>query len=70
MTCWLLSADYQERDVRNLEKLRGLPEKELVKIGIPYMDEMAEKLRSKSCGAASRAHGFAGSVMGKKFDFR
>ena len=42
----LLSADYQERDVRNLEKLRGLPEKELVKIGIPYMDEMAEKLRT------------------------
>lgn len=42
----LLSADYQERDVRNLEKLRGLPEKELVKIGIPYMDEMAERLRT------------------------
>ena len=40
----LLSGDYQERDVRNLEKLRGLPSKELVQIGIPYMDEMARRL--------------------------
>lgn len=41
----LLSGEYQARDVRNLEKLRGLPEKELVLIGIPYMDEMAERLK-------------------------
>lgn len=40
----LLSGDYQEQDIRNLEKLRGLPEKELVKIGIPYMDKMAQRL--------------------------
>lgn len=40
----LLSGDFQERDVRNLEKLRSLPEKELVKVGIPYMDEMAKRL--------------------------
>lgn len=41
----LLSGDYQIQDVRNLEKLRGLPEKELLKVGIPYMDEMAERLK-------------------------
>lgn len=40
----LLSGEYQVRDIRNLEKLRGLPKKELVKIGIPYMDEMAARL--------------------------
>lgn len=40
----LLSGDYQINDVRTLEKLRGLPEKELVKVGIPYMDEMAIRL--------------------------
>ena len=40
----LLSGEYQARDIRNLEKLRGLPEKELVQIGIPYMDEMAARL--------------------------
>lgn len=40
----LLSGDYQASDIRNLEKLRGLPEKELVQIGIPYMDEMAARL--------------------------
>ena len=40
----LLSGDYQEKDIRALEKLRGLPEKELVKVGIPYMDKMAARL--------------------------
>ena len=42
----LLSGEYQVNDVRSLEKLRGLPAKELVKIGIPYMDEMAERLKN------------------------
>ena len=40
----LLSGQYQADDIRNLEKLRSLPQKELVKIGIPYMDEMAARL--------------------------
>lgn len=40
----LLSGEYQAHDIRNLEKLRKLPEKELVQIGIPYMDEMAARL--------------------------
>ena len=40
----MLSGEYQVRNVRYLEKIRGLPEKELVKIGIPYMDEMAARL--------------------------
>ena len=40
----LLSGEYQAKDIRNLENLRGLPEKELVKIGIPYMDKMAQRL--------------------------
>ena len=40
----LLSGQYQADDVRALEKLRGLPEKELHMIGIPYMDEMAARL--------------------------
>ncbi|HHW45398.1 MAG TPA: CDP-glycerol--glycerophosphate glycerophosphotransferase [Clostridiales bacterium] len=40
----LLSGDYQMDDVRALEQLRNLPAKELVKIGIPYMDEMKKRL--------------------------
>ena len=36
----LLSGEYQVEQVRKLEKLRGLPEKELKLVGIPYMDEM------------------------------
>lgn len=42
----LLSGEYQVQDVRALEKLRNLPEKELVKVGIPYMDEMILRLKS------------------------
>ena len=42
----LLSGEYQVQDVRYLEKIRHLPEKELVKIGVPYMDEMANRLKS------------------------
>lgn len=41
----LLSGEYQAQDVRNLEKLRNLPAKELVKIGIPYMDVMRERFQ-------------------------
>jgi hypothetical protein len=38
-----LSGDYHISDIRKLEALRGLPAKELVKVGIPYMDEMAAR---------------------------
>lgn len=40
----MLSGEYQVQEVRDLEKLRGLPEKDLIKIGIPYMDEMSKRL--------------------------
>lgn len=40
----LLSGEYQKKDIRELENLRGLPAKELIKIGIPYMDEMVKRL--------------------------
>lgn len=39
----LLSGEYQVQDVRDLEKLRNLPAKDLYKVGIPYMDVMAER---------------------------
>ena len=42
----LLSGDYQAQDIRDLEALRQLPAKELVKVGIPYMDEMAARLQA------------------------
>lgn len=40
----LLSGEYQKRDIRKLEELRNLNEKELHFVGIPYMDEMARRL--------------------------
>ncbi|SHE94616.1 CDP-glycerol glycerophosphotransferase family protein [Schwartzia succinivorans] len=42
----LLSGDFQVQQIRELEKLRELPPKELVKVGIPYMDEMKKRLIS------------------------
>ena len=43
----LLSGKYQAEDIRDLEKLRDESEKELVLIGIPYMDEMVKRLESE-----------------------
>ena len=40
----LVSGDHHIETVRALEKLRSLPEKEMLKVGVPYMDEMAKKL--------------------------
>ena len=40
----LLSGAYQAEQVRQLEKQRGLPAKELVLTGLPYMDEMKKRL--------------------------
>ena len=43
----LLSGDYQMQQIRALEQQRGLPSKELVKVGIPYMDKMAQRLKAE-----------------------
>ena len=40
----LLSGKYQADDIRELERMRNLPAKELEIVGIPYMDEMAARL--------------------------
>jgi hypothetical protein len=41
----LLSGDYQAKDIRTLEKLRTLPEKELITVGCPYLDVYAERIK-------------------------
>lgn len=42
----LLSGEFQFDDIRKLEHLRGLPEKELYMTGLPYVDEMAARLKA------------------------
>lgn len=42
----LLSGKFQEDDVRKLEDLRNLPEKEIELVGLPYMDEMVSRLKA------------------------
>lgn len=46
----MLSGEYQAESIRKLEKQRELPAKELIQIGVPYMDEMAKRL--EKAGAA------------------
>ncbi len=43
----LLSAKYQLNDCRELEKVYGLPEKECVIVGIPYLDEKLKRLKKE-----------------------
>ena len=47
----LLSGKFQESDVRELEKLRNLPEKEIYMVGLPYMDEMVKRLKESGPAA-------------------
>jgi hypothetical protein len=41
----LLTGDYQATDIRTLEKLRGLPEKQLITVGCTYLDVYAGAIR-------------------------
>ena len=43
----LLSGEYQIQQVRELERLRNLPQKETALVGIPYMDEMKKRLETE-----------------------
>lgn len=43
----MIAGDHQERDIREIEALRELPQKELVTVGIPFMDEMAARLAAE-----------------------
>ncbi|MBQ3428595.1 MAG: CDP-glycerol glycerophosphotransferase family protein [Mogibacterium sp.] len=40
----LTSGDYHEEQIRALEKVRKLPEKEIVKVGLPFLDTMKDRV--------------------------
>ncbi len=42
----LLSGDYQVKQIRQMEAKRELPQKDLLLVGIPYMDDMAARLEA------------------------
>ena len=44
----LLSGDYQKADIRTLETMRNIPQKELVTVGCPYLDALQEKFANIS----------------------
>ena len=54
----LLSGEYQEKQIRQLEEKRGLKTKEIELVGIPYMDEMKKKLE-----ASGEAEGHERTVL-------
>ncbi len=43
----LMTGAFQEKTIRKLEELRGIPNKELELVGLPYVDEMAKKIAKK-----------------------
>ena len=43
----LLSGEFQVKAIRKLESLRGLAEKTLVPAGLPYLDEMATRVKPR-----------------------
>lgn len=46
----LLNGEFQKKDIRQLEKLRGLPSKELVVVGSPCMDYLKHKIEVLNVG--------------------
>ena len=48
----LLSGEYQIEQVRELERLRNLPAKDLELVGVPYMDTMKKRLEEENGKAA------------------
>ena len=49
----LLSGDFQIKQVRDLEALRSLPEKEAKLVGIPHMDALRKRLLETGSGSAN-----------------
>lgn len=71
----LLTGDYQGQDVRALEKLRALPQKELVTVGCTFLDSMRSRLAAsprphneKTCVLVAPSWGKSGilSIYGRK----
>lgn len=44
----LTNGDFQEDQVKGLEAIRKMPAKELVRIGVPYLDEMQKRLEGRA----------------------
>lgn len=50
----LLAGDFIEENLRKLEKMRNLPERELVKCGLPYLDHMKEEVSKRTFPKSDR----------------
>ena len=44
--CVILAGEFQAKSIREIEKKRSLPQKELVVLGLPYLDDLDEKVKA------------------------
>ena len=59
----LLAGPFQGKTVRETEKERRLPEKELRVVGMPYMDEMLKRAQADQAGAADTVQSTSGEQI-------
>lgn len=52
----LLTGEYQEKEIRTLEKLRNIPSKELYVVGSTYMDELDKKAKNEGKAQKTADH--------------
>ena len=62
----ILVGDFQEKSIRNLEKLRNLNQKKLVSLGLLYLDDLYQNLPPSKCLPEDRSTILIGSSWGKK----
>jgi hypothetical protein len=62
----LLSGEYQKRDIRTLESLRGTKKKDLYVVGSPYMDELFKRAAELKPGASGGPTVLAAPSWGKE----
>ncbi len=52
----MLSGRYQKDQIRKLERLRNLPEKDIEIVGIPYMDRIADRVALSNAEGSAPSH--------------
>ena len=52
----LTSGDYHEDQIRALEKIRGIPEKEIEKVGLTFLDSMKKRQEEKALNPKDSEH--------------
>lgn len=60
------AGSFQNESIRNLEKLRNLPDKEIIPLGLPYLDEFLKDKKETTLSEETRKTILIGSSWGDK----